>query len=359
MKIYAFEIAAGRKADVLPECQSLIEELSASHSTDLQQRAYELQAVISLDAHAVESIMPLDASCEDIEIAFKKLRRWNRPKMSSWKDESKMNQVDGNILSSFCEERSFLFSLGPNVGLSRQCASLHTRLGGTASFSGGSQLSTICLVLSYRELSINYMANTKRLQPVSTLLAALLVKSDELRDLAYTQHHWFSNHGFEEKKLKINVHRPVGTRVVFDDEGNTLPPLATLADVKSGDDSVQLDKDTVSKRYAEMREELKQHDKEDKLLDRERRKEKRMKQKMKLKRGRKEEEDDEGEEDLSGSDGEATRNRANKRSKKYFDSDSDDAERKRDNDKLAIKADSISLAEQEELALKLLSSMHS
>ncbi|THG03347.1 hypothetical protein TEA_000840 [Camellia sinensis var. sinensis] len=177
--------------------------------------------------------------------------------------------------------------------------------------------------------------------------------------IADTQHHWFSNHGFEEKKLKINVHRPVGTRVVFDDEGNTLPPLATLADVKSGDDSVQLDKDTVSKRYAEMREELKQHDKEDKLLDRERRKEKRMKQKMKLKRGRKEEEDDEGEEDLSGSDGEATRNRANKRSKKYFDSDSDDAERKRDNDKLAIKADSISLAEQEELALKLLSSMHS
>ncbi|KAH7834765.1 hypothetical protein Vadar_019502 [Vaccinium darrowii] len=68
MKIYAFEIAAGRKVDLLPECQSLIEELSASHSTDLQQRAYELQAVISLDARAVESIMPLDASCEDIEI---------------------------------------------------------------------------------------------------------------------------------------------------------------------------------------------------------------------------------------------------------------------------------------------------
>ncbi|KAK9277516.1 hypothetical protein L1049_007060 [Liquidambar formosana] len=68
MKIYAFEMAAGRKLDMLPECQSLIEELSASHSTDLQQRAYELQAIISLDAHAVESIMPPDASCEDIEI---------------------------------------------------------------------------------------------------------------------------------------------------------------------------------------------------------------------------------------------------------------------------------------------------
>ncbi|KAE8693172.1 Decapping 5-like, putative isoform 1 [Hibiscus syriacus] len=42
MKIYAFEIAAGRKIDMLPECQSLVEELLASHSTDLQQRAYEL-----------------------------------------------------------------------------------------------------------------------------------------------------------------------------------------------------------------------------------------------------------------------------------------------------------------------------
>ncbi|KAL6180865.1 hypothetical protein ACLB2K_047524 [Fragaria x ananassa] len=68
MKIYAFEISARRKVDMLPECQSLVEELSASHSTDLQQRAYELQAVIGIDAHAIESIMPSDASCEDIEI---------------------------------------------------------------------------------------------------------------------------------------------------------------------------------------------------------------------------------------------------------------------------------------------------
>ncbi|XP_043708913.1 AP-4 complex subunit epsilon-like isoform X2 [Telopea speciosissima] len=68
MKICAFEIAAGRKVDLLPECQSLVDELSASHSTDLQQRAYELQAVLGLDARAVESIMPSDASCEDIEV---------------------------------------------------------------------------------------------------------------------------------------------------------------------------------------------------------------------------------------------------------------------------------------------------
>ena len=52
------------------QCQSLIEELLASHSTDLQQRAYELQALLALDARAVESILPLDASCEDIEVTF-------------------------------------------------------------------------------------------------------------------------------------------------------------------------------------------------------------------------------------------------------------------------------------------------
>ncbi|XP_074557468.1 AP-4 complex subunit epsilon-like [Curcuma longa] len=68
MKICAFEIAAGRKVEMLPECQSLIDELSASHSTDLQQRAYELQALLSLDSQAVGSVLPLDASCEDIEV---------------------------------------------------------------------------------------------------------------------------------------------------------------------------------------------------------------------------------------------------------------------------------------------------
>ncbi|KAK1319583.1 AP-4 complex subunit epsilon [Acorus calamus] len=34
----------------------------------LIQRAYELQALLGLDAHAVENIMPSDASCEDIEV---------------------------------------------------------------------------------------------------------------------------------------------------------------------------------------------------------------------------------------------------------------------------------------------------
>ncbi|XP_078447150.1 adaptin family protein [Wolffia australiana] len=68
MKICAFEIAAGRKVELLPECQSLVNELSASHSTDLQQIAYELQSLLCLDSRAVEAIMPYDASCEDIEV---------------------------------------------------------------------------------------------------------------------------------------------------------------------------------------------------------------------------------------------------------------------------------------------------
>ena len=34
----------------------------------MQQRAYELQAIIRLDAQALENILPLDASCEDIEV---------------------------------------------------------------------------------------------------------------------------------------------------------------------------------------------------------------------------------------------------------------------------------------------------
>ncbi|MCH83229.1 DEAD-box ATP-dependent RNA helicase 32-like, partial [Trifolium medium] len=37
----------------------------------------------------------------------------------------------------------------------------------------------------------------------------------------------------KKKKLKINLHRPLGNRVVFDDEGNKLPPLATIADPQS------------------------------------------------------------------------------------------------------------------------------
>lgn len=68
MKVCAFEMEAGKKVELIPECHSLIDELSASHSTDLQQRAYELQALLGLEADTVGCVMPLDASCEDIEV---------------------------------------------------------------------------------------------------------------------------------------------------------------------------------------------------------------------------------------------------------------------------------------------------
>ncbi|KAF3337398.1 AP-4 complex subunit epsilon [Carex littledalei] len=68
MKIFCFELAAGRKVEMLPECQTLIDEVLASHSTDLQQRAYEFQALLGLSPQVIENVMPPDASCEDIEI---------------------------------------------------------------------------------------------------------------------------------------------------------------------------------------------------------------------------------------------------------------------------------------------------
>ncbi|TXG67834.1 hypothetical protein EZV62_009109 [Acer yangbiense] len=165
----------------------------------------------------------------------------------------------------------------------------------------------------------------------------------------------------KKKKLKINVHRPVGSRVVFDEEGNTLPPLAMLADAKSG--NILLDQDQKKEYYKKLREELKHADKEDKLLDRQRRRDKRVKEKIKRKKG--DVEDEEDDDNLSGSDEETMDQGRRKRSKIYFDNDSDNdtdndnGDRKENRDDKNSNADSISLGEQEALALKLLNSMHS
>ncbi|KAG6634596.1 DEAD-box ATP-dependent RNA helicase 32 [Carya illinoinensis] len=153
----------------------------------------------------------------------------------------------------------------------------------------------------------------------------------------------------KKKKLKINVHRPTGTRVVFDEEGNALAPLARVAEAQSGNDAFLIDQGKKNEYYNKMREELKLVDKEDKLLERQRLREKRIKEKMKLKRGHSEDEAD--EEELPGSEDEATGSRPHKKSKIYYDSDSDGEKKE--------KKDSMSLEEQEALALKLLNSMHS
>ncbi|CAM6082363.1 unnamed protein product [Calypogeia fissa] len=67
-KICAFEISVGRKVHLYPGCRAVIDELAASHSTDLQQRTYELQAFLALSADVIGSVLPIDASCEDIEV---------------------------------------------------------------------------------------------------------------------------------------------------------------------------------------------------------------------------------------------------------------------------------------------------
>lgn len=97
-----------------------------------------------------------------------------------------------------------------------------------------------------------------------------------------------------------------------------------------------------------MREDLKKADKEDKLVERQRLRDKKFKQKMKWKAGNEEEEDN--QDDTSGSEGDEPINRRHKKSKIYFDSDSDEGQRK--------EASRRQTEDQEELALKLLQSMH-
>ncbi|KAK1323017.1 DEAD-box ATP-dependent RNA helicase 32 [Acorus calamus] len=151
----------------------------------------------------------------------------------------------------------------------------------------------------------------------------------------------------KKKKVKINMDKPFGTRVVFDEELNPLPPLAAM--VKNGNLDV---KDAGKERFKKLMEEFRPKDEEDKLLNRQRLWERRIKEKMKIKRGRAE--DMEDDEDGSNADSD----RETKRTKIVFHSDDEGDEIKETKD-LGSLADSISIAEQEALALKLLSSMHS
>ncbi|PWZ30268.1 AP-4 complex subunit epsilon [Zea mays] len=117
LKTFAFEITLGRKIDLLPECQTLVDELSASHSTDLQQRAYELQALLGLDKTAVESVMPADASCEDIEVDR------SLSFLNSYVQQALENGASPYIPES---ERSGVISVGSYRSQEQQETSAHT-----------------------------------------------------------------------------------------------------------------------------------------------------------------------------------------------------------------------------------------
>lgn len=67
-KVCAFQLAAGRPAPMTPEVRAFVDALCLSRSTDLQQRAYELQALLGLSADTLAAALPEDASCEDIEV---------------------------------------------------------------------------------------------------------------------------------------------------------------------------------------------------------------------------------------------------------------------------------------------------
>ncbi|KAL9283484.1 DEAD-box ATP-dependent RNA helicase 32 [Arabidopsis thaliana] len=153
------------------------------------------------------------------------------------------------------------------------------------------------------------------------------------------------NRVLKNKKLKINLHRPFGSRVVLDEEGNSLAPLASVA-AEAGTE-VALDEERMNDYYKKVGAEMRKADIEDKKVDKERRREKRMKQKIKRKRGAMEDEEEEEEEDHDGSgssDDETGRN--SKRAKKIVSDNEENGGK--------INTDSLSVADLEEMALKFI-----
>ncbi|ERN19650.1 hypothetical protein AMTRI_Chr02g257360 [Amborella trichopoda] len=185
----------------------------------------------------------------------------------------------------------------------------------------------------------------------------VLLPKDIPTEVAQNDNDYTSTRILKRKRLKININKPAGQRFVFDDEGNALPPLAALANAH-GNDSPQ-EHATVEERYKKLREELKHQDKEDKLLLKQRLREKRCREKIK---GRGEMGNQNDADYASDEDGPTL---AFKRNKTYFNSDDSSEEegaqkattKKHKGKALGLSTDAITLAEQEELALKLLNSM--
>ncbi|CAN8301874.1 unnamed protein product [Cochlearia groenlandica] len=156
----------------------------------------------------------------------------------------------------------------------------------------------------------------------------------------------------KKKKLKINLHRPIGSRVKFDEEGNPLAPLAGIA--VTGETEVALDEEKKMDNFKKMRDELRRADVEDKKVERERRREKRMKEKIKRKKRDMEEVEEEDDEEEGGHEGsgssEEETGREGKRARKVYFDDNDDGEKEGGK----INTDLVSIAELEEMALKLI-----
>ncbi|KZV56410.1 DEAD-box ATP-dependent RNA helicase 32-like [Dorcoceras hygrometricum] len=471
-----------------PEYLSVHEESETATPNRLQQTAMVVPLDQKLDmlwsflkAHLCSRILVFLSSCKQVKFvfeAFKKLRPGIPLKClhGRMKQERRMG-----IYAQFCEKNSVLFSTDVaargldfnkavdwvvQVDCPEDAATYIHRVGRTARYlSGGRSIlfltpseTKMLEKLQEKKIPIRFIkANTKRLQPVSGLLKALLVKHSDLQYLAqrafvtylrsiHKQHDKeifdvvklpideysaslglpmtpkvrflktkvkgkrvceeltlipesratenqfkllketsgtsisdeaelhtedvltlkMAQHPGEDntpdirdvpatrvlknKKLKINVDRPAGRRVVFDDDGSDTSTSPTKL-------SKKLDKDIVNQRFTKLREDMNGVDEEDKALYRKRIREKRIKQKMKFKR-RRDEDEDEDEDNLSGSDTEADTGKVSKKSKIHFH-DSEDSEMMQGKANTGMYTDTITLAEQEELALKLLRSMHS
>lgn len=50
------------------QCRSFMDDLLTSHSTDLQQRAYELQVFLGLSPNVVQKVLPVNGSGEEVEV---------------------------------------------------------------------------------------------------------------------------------------------------------------------------------------------------------------------------------------------------------------------------------------------------
>ncbi|KAG0562080.1 hypothetical protein KC19_9G116500 [Ceratodon purpureus] len=193
----------------------------------------------------------------------------------------------------------------------------------------------------------------------------------------------------KKNKLKIDPSRAGTHRMVFDDEGVALPPLAALArqskEVLNAPPGVSNEiAEAANERFKQLKMEMKQRDKEDRLQEKQRLREKRTKLKQKLRAASDDEDDEEDEDgDRSGgssgseSDGENIKERQRRQFRRTTkedssesgsdDSDSDiqpqtkrgknksSAGQKHDaRDDYPSDIEELSLAEKEALALKLL-----
>mmetsp|Transcript_32614 Transcript_32614/g.72040 ORF Transcript_32614/g.72040 Transcript_32614/m.72040 type:complete len:1058 (+) Transcript_32614:132-3305(+) len=63
------KICAQTGCRLTPEAEDLVHKASSSQSVELQQRAYELQSLLTSPPSLQQSVLPADASCEDFEAA--------------------------------------------------------------------------------------------------------------------------------------------------------------------------------------------------------------------------------------------------------------------------------------------------